>query len=122
VLFSRRWSTLSDKRGVVAFRIGPAPIPVRWRVEAPGYAIEESPTAELHEPAAATLRDVALRIKTSLHVRVHLGEGAEELRGGTLIFCGSEGDHSRRFREHQRFPLRDEVTIELISYGERRLS
>ncbi|HEV8432680.1 MAG TPA: hypothetical protein VGR95_04650 [Thermoanaerobaculia bacterium] len=122
VLFSRRWSTVTDKRGVAALRVGPMPIPVRWRVEAPGYAVEESSTAELHEATTATLRDVALRVRTALHVRVHLPEEADALRGGYLIFGEPEGDRSRRYRDRQRFPLRDEVTIELSSYGDRRLS
>lgn len=122
VLFSRRWSTVSDKRGVAALRVGPVPIPVRWRVEAAGYALEHTASAELHEPAATTLRDISLRVKTALHVRVHLPAESEALEGGSLIFGEPVGDDTRRYRARQQYPLRKDVAIELDSYGERRLS
>jgi hypothetical protein len=122
ILFSRRWSGVTDKRGTAAFRVGPIPIPVRWRVEAAGYAVEQSAAAELHEQTPANLRDVQLHVKTALHVRVHLPAEDDALRGGYLVWGEPENDHTRRFRERQRFPLRDEVLVEVNSYGKRRLA
>jgi hypothetical protein len=122
VLFSRRWSTVTDKRGVAALRVGPMPIPVRWRVEAAGYALEHTASSELHEPANLTLRDVSLRVKTALHVRVHLPSESDALRGGYLVFGEIMDDQTRRYRARQRFPLGEDVAIELDSYGDRRFS
>ncbi len=122
VLFSRRWSTITDRRGVATLRVGPMPIPVRWRVEAPGYAVERSVTAELHDQIAATLRDVPLRMKMAIRVRVHLPTNDGGLRGGYLIVGERADEHSKRYKERERFALRDEVTVQFNSYGDRRLS
>ena len=77
VMFARRWSATTDKRGGVAIKVGPAPIPVRWRVEAKGYAAETTRRFELFDNKDAVLADVKLRPGSLLHVRIHLPADAE---------------------------------------------
>src|SRR6266542_376719 len=60
VMYARRWSAQTDKRGAVAIKVGPVPIPVRWRIEADGYAIERTRRFEFFESKEATIADVKL--------------------------------------------------------------
>ncbi len=122
VMYARRWSAQTDKRGAVAIKVGPVPIPVRWRIEADGYAIERTRRFELFESKEATIADVKLLPRTVLHVHIHLPADAPELAGGAVVLGEHPEERSARYVPKVRRPLREgEVTFPIDSFGEKRL-
>ena len=122
VMYARRWSATTDKRGAVAIKVGPAPIPVRWRVEAEGYAVERTRRFELFENKEAALTDVKLRPSTVLHVRIHLPADADDFTGGAIILGEHPSEHSSRYEPKARRPIvNGEVTFPIDTFGEKRL-
>jgi hypothetical protein len=122
VMYARRWSGKTDRRGAIAFKVGPAPIPVRWRIEAGGYAIEKTRRFELSESKDATVSDVKLRPSTVLRVRIHLPAEAKEFDGGAVVLGERPDERSVRFTAKMRQPIRDgEVTFPINTFGEKRV-
>jgi|GEM_PF-2372723 len=122
VMYAGRWSGKTDRRGNVAFRVGPAPIPVRWRIEAAGYAVEKTRRFELSESKDATVSDVKLRPSTVLHVRIHLPAEAKEFDGGGVVLAERTDERLARFTPKFKQPIRDgEVTFPIDTFGEKRV-
>lgn len=124
VLYARRWSTVTDARGMaVLASIGPPPIPVRWRVTANGYAAEMTPPLELRDSQWASLPDVALRGHASVVVRVRLPRrGAAELRNGRIVLGDPDEANPLRFVPVTHAALREgEVKFASATYGRKRL-
>lgn len=122
VMYGRRWSATTDRRGAVAIRVGPAPIPVRWRVEANGYATESTRRFELFESKEATIADVKLQRTMALRVRVHLPVDAPEFAGGAVVLGEHPDEQSLRFQPKARQALHaGEVTFKIDTFGEKRV-
>jgi hypothetical protein len=122
VMYARRWSATTDRRGAVAIKVGPAPIPLRWRVEANGYAAERTRRFELYENKEAALGDVKLRPATVLHVRIHLPADADDFAGGSIVLGEHPAERSSRYEPKAKRPIGNgDVAFPIDSYGEKRL-
>jgi hypothetical protein len=123
VMFARTWSDSTDRRGGVVFRVGPIPIPVRWRVEAPGYAVERTRLTPLFSAKDATLADVHLRPSAALHVHVHLPEAGHDFDGGSIVLAEPEEQVPSHYRPRLRQQLHDgEITFPIETFGPKRVS
>src|SRR5205823_4541090 len=107
VMYASRWSASTDRRGAVAFKVGPLPIPVRWRIEAPGYAAERTTRVEVVESKDMTVADVKLRPAAILRVRVHLPDDKQEFAGGSLALVEPTDEHLVQYVTKARQPLHD---------------
>lgn len=122
IMFAHRWSDTTDRRGGVVFRVGPIPIPVRWRIEAPGYSIERTKLTPLFSVKDATIADVKLRPSAVLRVRVHLPADAHDFEGGTIVLAEPEEEVPSHFRGRLRQQLRDgESKFNLETFGPKRV-
>lgn len=107
IMFARTWSDRTDRRGGVVFRVGPIPIPVRWRVEVPGYAVE---------------RTRQLRPSAALHVHVHLPEDGHDFDGGSIVLAEPEEQVPSHYRPRLRQQLREgEIIFPIETFGPKRV-
>lgn len=127
VLFARRWSRLTDSRGVATFTsIGPLPMPLRWTVKAPGYAATTSRPLEVHTAQDVTVPDVLLRPDAAIVVRMVLPPSPDrhDFRRAKLVLL--EPDEQNRLRYHQTsiaVPFVDgEQRLVAGTYGAKRLA
>lgn len=124
VLYARRWSTVTNARGVAVFRsIGPPPIPLRWRVSANGYAAQMTRPLELRDSQSVSLPDVALRPEAAIVVRVRLPrQRGAELRNGKIVLGDPDEANPLWFVPVTGAALREgEVKFVSATYGRKRL-
>ncbi|HEY0143808.1 MAG TPA: carboxypeptidase regulatory-like domain-containing protein [Thermoanaerobaculia bacterium] len=121
ILFRKRWSGTTASDGRVSFpSIGPLPIPVRWRVEAPSYPPVDTPATQLRADARLALADVALRRPSVVTVRVNPPRKGELPRGTLVLLSGS--DESLQYRRDTSVPLKaGETLFRDVAYGRKRL-
>jgi protocatechuate 3,4-dioxygenase beta subunit len=124
LIYARRWSAVTDARGRVTFSsVGPAPVPLRWRIRAEGHAATATPVVDLKEPRALMLTDVALRSQAAIVARIALPKDASDFRGASLELAEANEDPRPKFISSSRVPLHEgTITLPLQSYGRKRLS
>jgi hypothetical protein len=123
-LYARRWSGVSDARGIVEIpAVGPLPHSVRWRIETKGYAPAQSARLQLGEPKRFTMPDVRLRHEPSVMVRVQFPRRDEEsLQKCTLVAGEIRDPHSLKFVPVTRVPLREgDSRFDFTTYGRKRV-
>ena len=70
-IFGLRWSGISSRDGTLTIPlIGPMPLPVRWRVEAPGFSVTTTPTRQLRSDDRYPLPAIELQPLGEIEVRV----------------------------------------------------
>jgi hypothetical protein len=122
VLFSRRWSGVTGRDGVVSLRsIGPVPIPARWHVEAGGYSPVDTAVVQIREDRHFSIPDVQLRSRGVVIVNV-----TPPRRGaiphGSITLCDVAPENPLRFRETARADLRvGDTRFENAIYGSKRV-
>ena len=122
VMYSHRWTAVTNRLGAVTFRVGPLPIPLQWRVEAEGYAAERSARTEVFDSKRLLLPDVLLRASTILKVRVHLPRDDDDFRGGSVVLGELQEAHSTSYVAVARARLRDgEIPFRIESFGQKRV-
>ena len=121
-LYGRRWTAVSDSRGVVTLpAIGPLPLSVRWHVEAKSYAPTKSVQLRLSEPVRFAMPDVKLRPEAAVIVRVQL-PADRRFKGASLAIGEPADERSLRFTRRLRADLRDgETRFALAQYGQKRV-
>ena len=121
VLFRKRWSGTTGPDGRVSFpSVGPVPIPVRWRVEAPSCPPADTPVTQLRADERLPIADVALRRPSVLTVRVR-GPRKGELPRGTLVLLGGSDD-ALEYRREASAPLQaGETVFRDVTYGRKRV-
>jgi hypothetical protein len=124
-LYARRWSAVTDRRGIAALpSVGPPPIPLRWRITASGYAAKMTPSLELRDTKPVSLPDVTLRIEATVVVRTRLPRsGADELRNARFTIGDQDPSNPARFiRSNIEMALREgEQKFVSGTYGRKRL-
>lgn len=121
VLFRKRWSGVTGRDGRITFgSIGPVPIPVRWRIEAPSYPSVESPTTQLRADDRLKIPDVALRRPSTLTVRVSGPRNGEMPEGTLELWSGSED--SLDYKHEKAAPLKaGETVFRDVRYGKKQI-
>jgi hypothetical protein len=124
VLYARRWSTVTDARGVAVFTsVGPPPIPLRWRVSASGYAVQVTRPFELRGAQSVSLPDVGLLAESTIVIRVQLPRyGGAELRNGKIVLGDPDEANTLWFMPVMSAALREgDVKFVSSTYGRKRL-
>ncbi|MGZ5440559.1 MAG: carboxypeptidase-like regulatory domain-containing protein [Thermoanaerobaculia bacterium] len=123
VLYADRWSGRTDRRGALTVRgVGPVPVPVRWRVEAEGFATAQTAGTQIAEAKSVSVPDVKLQPTPLVVVQVRLPKDPEDLAGATLYVGEPKEPRTRRFRAVGRAPFREgDVRFTLRSHGPKRL-
>jgi hypothetical protein len=121
-LFRRFWSATTDRSGLVTFpQLGPPPVPARWSVEAPGYALTLTQQVLVAETSRMVVPDTQLRPESIIVVNFLAPREAEDFRGATLIVCAPEGEDSARYEPFLRQSLREgENKLSLGRFGKIR--
>jgi protocatechuate 3,4-dioxygenase beta subunit len=122
LLYSRRWSGETDVDGRVTFAsVGPVPIPVRWRVEAPSYPSLQTETTQLRGDGRLTIADVTLKRPSLLTVRVR-GPRHGDLPAATLTLLKATSDDGLEYRPEMSAPLKvGETVFRGVAYGHKRI-
>lgn len=126
-LYGRRWSSVTDRRGLAEIQaVGPVPHSARWRIEAEGFAKARTASVLLQEPGRFVMPDVGLRPHPTILVRVRFPVGGaderKELKGGDLVAGEQRDPNTRKFTPVDRTPLREgEASFRFDSYGRKRL-
>jgi len=123
-LYGQRWSVSTDARGIATFKsIGPLPLPVRWRINADGYAESQTMAIALNENRAVSLPDVKLRPEAIVMARVTLPRIAPDLKGASLVLSQQQDPQTLRFTAIAKQPLQEGSTSFIVSsYGLKRIS
>jgi hypothetical protein len=121
-LYARRWSGTTDTHGRVTFTVGPLPLPVRWRISAPGFATQLTPIVPLRDDRSPGVSDVRLQTEAEVTVRV-VGPRHGILPHGSLLLQEPTAENSLRYRTVHTVPLHaGETTLTDVSYGEHRVA
>ena len=123
-LFSRAWSATTDRAGLVAFRaIGPPPVPVRWSVEARGYAPALTQQVLIGDVERKVLADTPLRPESFVILDFLLPRDGAAFHGASLVVSEPEDEEALRYEPFLRQPLRErENKLKLGRSGRLRFS
>lgn len=123
-LHARRWSAVTDSRGMaVVPSVGPLPLSVRWRVEANGFAPGRSTQLQLKGQQRFALPDIRLRPEALIVVRVRLPRDDDAFDNASLTIGEMQDERRRRFTGLARADLREgETTFRLRTYGRKRVA
>ena len=122
LLFARAWSSVTDRRGAVAFpSVGPLPIPLRWRVEAKGFARAVTARVLLREEQKAFIPDVLLRSEAEVVARVAAPRGVGVPSGVIVLQEPDPGNPARYLFKESRVLREGDTKFKLTSYGPKRL-
>jgi len=123
-LYGRRWSAVTDRRGMAEIRfVGPVPHSARWRIEAAGFAPTRTADALLTEPVRFAMPDVRMRPEPLVTIHVSFPRfDRDELDGARLVAGEIRDSRSRDFVPVQQVPLREgDVAFRFKSYGLKRV-
>lgn len=122
LLFARVWSSVTDRRGAVAFpSVGPLPIPLRWRVEAKGFARAATARVLLREEERAFIPDVQLRHEAEVVARVVSPRGVAVPPGLIVLQEADPANPGLYLRKESGVLREGDTKFKLTSYGPRRL-
>jgi hypothetical protein len=124
-LYARRWSAVTDRRGMAILpSVGPPPIPLRWRIAASAYAPQVTRPIGLRDTRPVSLPDVLLRTEATVVVRTQLPRyDAGELRNARIAVGDQDEANPARFiRNNIDLPLHEgEQKFVSGTYGHKRL-